>query len=224
MIKSIPLRLEDLAGIKNLIFDFGGVLFDIDYDAPVRAFDALGGKGFDAIYAQKAQTPLFDQLEKGEVSSAYFYDEIRKALGVNHSNEILEEAWHTILLDIPKERIDMIYKLKPHFNTYVFSNTNTIHVAEFEKIVNRAMGLDYFKGAFKKVHYSNVLGFKKPYPESFIKYCEQEGLKPSETFFIDDSVQHVEGAEKAGLMAYHIDVTQMDVREVFRGVISELKS
>ncbi|MEZ7967443.1 MAG: HAD family phosphatase [Flavobacteriales bacterium] len=217
--KSVPLTKEDLSGIDNIIFDFGGVLFDIDYDAPVRAFSALGGKGFEAIYAQSGQTQLFDKLETGNISREAFYDEVRAALGVYHSNELLEEAWHTILLDIPKERIDMIYKLKNQFKTYVFSNTNAIHVEEFEKIVDQAMGIEYFKAAFEKVHYSNVLGFKKPYPESFTKYCELEGLEPAKTMFIDDSLQHVEGAEKAGLLAYHIDVTKMDVREVFKALL-----
>ncbi len=217
--KSVPLTKEDLSGIDTIIFDFGGVLFDIDYDAPVRAFSALGGKGFDAIYAQSGQTKLFDKLETGNISREAFYDEVRAALEVNHSNEVLEEAWHTILLDMPKERIDMIYQLKNKFRTFIFSNTNAIHVAEFEKIVDRSMGLDYFKAAFEKVHYSNVLGFKKPYPESFTKYCKLEGLEPAKTLFIDDSLQHVEGAEKAGLLAYHIDVTKMDVRDVFKALI-----
>jgi len=217
--KSVPLTKGDLSRIDNIIFDFGGVLFDIDYDAPVRAFSALGGKGFDAIYKQSGQTQLFDKLETGNISREAFYDEVRTALGVNHSNKVLEEAWHTILLDIPKGRIDMIYKLRSQFRTFIFSNTNAIHVEEFEKIVDHSMGLEYFKAAFEKVHYSNVLGFKKPYPESFTKYCALEGLEPAKTMFIDDSLQHVEGAEKAGLLAYHIDVTKMDVKEVFEAFI-----
>ncbi len=215
MIKSRPLTQEELSSIDNIIFDFGGVLFDIDYDAPVRAFAELGGKGFDAMYAQSAQSDLFDKLETGEISNSDFYKEIRKTLGVNHSDEILETAWNSILTGIPKGRIELIHKLASQFNTYLFSNTNAIHVSEFEKMVDAEMTLDYFYSAFEKVHYSNVLGFKKPYPESFIKYCDLELLEPSRTLFIDDSIQHVEGAEKAGLMAFHLDVNQMDIREVF---------
>ncbi|MFK7757052.1 MAG: HAD family hydrolase [Flavobacteriales bacterium] len=215
MISSRPLTASELNSVNNIIFDFGGVLFDIDYDAPVKAFSLLGGKGFDAIYAQSAQTDLFDKLETGNISSEDFYNQVRKSLEVTHSNEILEEAWHTILTGIPKARIDMIHKLKDQFNTYVFSNTNAIHVERFEQMVDAEMGLDHFKSAFKAVHYSNVLGFKKPYPESFTKYCQLEGLDPSKTLFIDDSIQHVEGAEKAGLMAFHLDVSKMDVREIF---------
>ncbi len=164
MIKSRPLTKEELSSIDNIIFDFGGVLFDIDYDAPVRAFQKLGGNGFDAIYAQSAQSDVFDRLETGNISSSEFYDYVRKALEVNHSDEVLEDAWNTILLDMPKERIDLIYHLKAKFKTYLFSNTNAIHVEAFEKIVDINTGLKYFKGAFEKVHYSNVLGFKKPYP------------------------------------------------------------
>ncbi len=215
MISSRPLNSSELESIDNIIFDFGGVLFDIDYDAPVKAFAKLGGKSFDAIYAQSAQTDLFDKLETGNISREAFYDQVRNALEVTHSNEILEEAWHTILTGIPRGRIAMIHALKENYKTFVFSNTNAIHVERFEQMVDAEMGLTYFKSAFKAVHYSNVLGYKKPYPESFIKYCELENLEAKRTLFIDDSIQHVEGAEKAGLMAFHLDVTQMDVREIF---------
>ncbi len=218
MILSQPLTQEQLSQVDNIIFDFGGVLFDIDYDAPVKAFKALGGNGFDAIYNQTAQSDLFDRLETGNISNEDFYDEIRKALNVEHTNDVLQHAWNSILTQIPKGRIDLIHQLKHDYRTFLFSNTNAIHVTAFEKVVDDTMGLDYFKSAFEKVHYSNVLGIKKPYPESFLKYCEMEDLEPSKTLFIDDSIQHVEGAEKAGLIAFHLDITQMDVREVFQSI------
>ena len=215
MIHSRPLTQEEFQHIDNIIFDFGGVLFDIDYDAPVRAFAALGGKEFDAIYAQSAQSDLFDKLETGTISNQDFYDEVRIALAVSHSNEILEKAWNSILTGIPKGRVELIHRLKSDFKTYLFSNTNAIHAAKFEQMVDKEMGLDYFKSAFIKAHYSHDLGFKKPYSESFNKYCELESLEPSKTLFIDDSIQHVEGAHEAGLMAFHLDITKMDVREIF---------
>jgi putative hydrolase of the HAD superfamily len=57
---------------------------------------------------------------------------------------------------------------------------------------------------FEKIYYSNVIGLKKPYPETFLQVCEWNKLIPSETLFIDDSLQHVEGARRAGLRAYHL--------------------
>lgn len=216
LVTSAPLSEDLLATIDNIIFDFGGVLFDIDYDAPVRAFKELGGNDFKAIYAQAAQSDLFDLLETGNISNEDFYKELKLALNIDYSDEVLEEAWNTILTGIPKERIDLIYSLKKRFKTFIFSNTNAIHVSAFENIVDKTMGLDYFKGAFKEVHYSNVLGIKKPYKDSFVKYCELENLEPSRTLFIDDSEQHVNGADEAGLIAFHLDVHQMDVRDVFK--------
>jgi len=187
MFQSRPLTKEEIQSIDNIIFDFGGV--------------------------------LFDKLETGSISNPDFYSEVRNALDVKHSDEILEEAWNTILTGIPKGRIDLIHELKSKYKTYLFSNTNAIHVSEFEKMVDTEMTLEYFYLAFEKVYYSNVLGFKKPYPESFLKYCTLESLEPSKTLFIDDSVQHVEGAEKAGLMAFHLDVKKMDVREIFSALL-----
>lgn len=204
-----------LQEIDAIIFDFGGVLFDIDYDAPVRAFAELGLDNFKSLYTQAAQNPLFDLLETGKISDADFYEALRKHFHSDLSDERLEDAWNSILTGIPKERIAMIHQLKVNKRTFLLSNTNAIHVREFEQMMDRQFGLDYFRSAFEKVHYSNEIGIKKPDPETFLALCKWHGLEPERTLFIDDSVQHVKGALKAGLMAYHLEVSKEDVRDVF---------
>lgn len=197
--------------INAIIFDFGGVLFNIDYEAPARAFKALGMTNFEEIYAQAAQTPLFDDLEKGTITNEDFIQKLASYLPRAVSPEEILEAWNVILLDIPKERIDLIHALKARYRTFLLSNTNAIHVKEFEQIVDATMGLEYFRSAFEKVYYSNDLGIKKPYPETYLKVCEWNDLDPKKTLFIDDSEQHVRGAKEAGLWAYHLDVKSEDV-------------
>jgi FMN phosphatase YigB (HAD superfamily) len=88
--------------------------------------------------------------------------------------------------------------------TFLLSNTNAIHVAEFEQMIAHTMDFELFKSAFEKIYYSNAIGIKKPHPETFLQVCEWNGLNPAETLFIDDSAQHVEGALQAGLHAYHL--------------------
>ena len=87
---------------------------------------------------------------------------------------------------------------------FLLSNTNAIHVAEFERMIDETYGLSKFKSYFEKVYYSNEIGLKKPYPETFLEVCKWNDLDPSETLFIDDSLQHVEGAKKAGLQVAHL--------------------
>ncbi|MFZ6050483.1 HAD family hydrolase [Halocola ammonii] len=216
-------RLSELSlkDIDTIIFDFGGVLFDIDYDLPVKAFRDFGVPGFDELYKQSKQSDLFDLLETGKISQSDFLNELRRILKTELPDEKLLEAWNVILLDIPKERIDHIYKLKEQFQTLLLSNTNAIHVEVFEKRIDEKMGLDYFYGAFEKVYYSNQIGIRKPHPETFLEICKWHKLNPSRTLFIDDSKQHVEGAREAGLQAYHLEVDKEDIRELGREIVHQ---
>ncbi len=194
----------DLTGIKNIIFDFGGVLFEIDYHRPVKAFAELGYTDFEAIYTQANQNPIFDLLETGKVSNDEFMKFLHSFVP-NASKKDVDEAWNCILLHIMPDQVEVVKKAKSYgYRTFLLSNTNAIHVAEFEKMIANKMNIHDFRASFEKIYYSNVIGIKKPYPETYQQICEWNNLKPEETLFIDDSLQHVKGAEKAGLRAYHL--------------------
>lgn len=190
--------------VRNVIFDFGGVLFEIDYHAPVREFKKIGFENFDEIYTQASQSLLFDKAETGKISNEDFYNEIHAyCKGASHQQVV--DAWNSILLHLMPEKVEIVAKTKQlGKGVYLLSNTNAIHVAEFEKMIDQTYGLSKFKSYFDKVYYSNEIGIKKPYPETFLQVCEWNGLVPAETLFIDDSLQHVEGAKKAGLQVAHL--------------------
>ncbi|MCH2199608.1 MAG: HAD family phosphatase [Flavobacteriales bacterium] len=208
-------QLPNPQDLDAIILDFGGVLFDIDYFAPHRAFQDLGMNNFQEIYSQASQTDLFDRLETGNISNKDFIDALHQYVPEGVTKEQVLHAWNVILLDIPKARVDFVHQLKDKYRMFLLSNTNAIHVAEFEQIIDRRMGLDYFRAGFDKVHYSNVLGKKKPYPETYLHVCALHGLDPKRTLFVDDSVQHVEGALKAGLHSYHLELPEEEFTEVF---------
>lgn len=194
--------------IRNIIIDFGGVLFDIDYHAPVREFEKLGFPDFASIYTQASQSPVFDKIETGKMSSDEFFDYIQTFLP-NASRQSLEDAWNSILLHLWPEKVAFVQSLRDAgYRTFLFSNTNAFHVAEFEKMIDTSMGLNNFRMAFEKIYYSNAVGIKKPYPETYLQVCEWNGLNPAETLFIDDSLQHAQGAAKAGLNAVHLEPGQ----------------
>lgn len=193
-----------LDGIQNIIFDFGGVLFEIDYDLPAQAFDDLGFAGFRDLYTQAAQNPMFDLLETGKVSNDEFLDFLHQHVP-HATREQVMHAWNVILLRILPREVEFVHSLrKSGIRTFLLSNTNAIHVAEFEQMIADSMDVRVFRDAFEKIYYSNAIGLKKPHPETFLEVCAWNGLKPSETLFIDDSKQHVEGALRAGLQAYHL--------------------
>lgn len=207
--------LPSQESIDTIIFDFGGVLFDIDYDAPAREFLKLGLKDFKDIYSQTNQTALFNDLETGKAHQPEFLAYFRKLVPAGVSDEEIMKAWDSILLTLPRERAELVHQLKSKFRTFILSNTNSIHVASFEKILENTIGLEWFKSGFEKVYYSNAIGIKKPHPETYLQICEWNGLDPGATLFIDDSLQHVEGAVKAGLKGYWLDLKNQDVLDVF---------
>lgn len=189
---------------EAVIFDFGGVLFEIDYNAPAREFEALGMQAFAKAYSQAQQNEIFDLLETGKVPGDAFYNWISSYLP--HASRVeIEYAWNSILVQLIPERVDYIFSLKEKgIRTFIFSNTNELHVEVFEKMIENTYGLEKFKSAFEFVHYSNVLGMRKPDPESFLEICRIHGLTPEKTIFIDDSIQHVQGSIKAELKGLHL--------------------
>ena len=191
-------------GIRNIIFDFGGVLFEIDYDLPAIAFEKLGFGDFKSFYTQAAQNPMFDLLETGKIENDKFLDFLNEFVPEASREQVLH-AWNVILLRIMPNEVECVHKIRQSgIRTFLLSNTNAIHVAEFEQMIANTMDFELFKSAFDKIYYSNAIGIKKPHPETFLQVCEWNGLNPAETLFIDDSAQHVEGALLAGLHAYHL--------------------
>ena len=193
-----------LHGIRNVLFDFGGVLFEIDYDLPAQAFKRLGFEQFNDLYTQAAQNPMFDLLETGKIPNNQFIDYLHQQVPLATKKQV-EGAWNSILLRILPDQVLVASALKQSgIRTFLLSNTNAIHVEEFERMIASTMDFEVFTQSFEKIYYSNVIGLKKPHPETFLAVCEWNGLVPAETLFIDDSRQHVEGALSAGLQAYHL--------------------
>lgn len=193
-----------MKGIKNIIFDLGGVLLNIDYKRVVKAFESLGFHDFEQWYNQKEQITLFDLLETGEIGAQAFRDNLKKNLKQFVSDDALDAAWNSILLDLPQERVSLLKNVKQHYRCFLLSNTNEIHIATFTEQFKQEFGVGAFEGLFEKVYYSSQMGMRKPHKATFLKVIKDNGLVPAETLFIDDSYQHIEGAMKAGLQTYFL--------------------
>lgn len=196
--------------IKNIILDLGGVLLNIDYTLTINSFKALGITDFEALFTQAQQNNLFDRFEKGEIESGHFIGELNKLLP-SKSKDAIKNAWNAMLLDFPQERFPFLMGLKERYNTVLLSNTNELHLDFILQQLKLVHNLDSLNNHFKNTYYSCEMGMRKPDPEIFLKVCELEGFNPKETLFIDDTLQHVEGAKSAGLNAFHLDIKSMDI-------------
>ena len=101
-----------MKAVKNILFDLGAVLIDIDFEKVCRSFDKIGIKDFEKQYSQLAASTLFEQLEKGEVSNELFYESIKTQFQVSITTEEIRNAWNSILLDFRIETMNCFGMVK----------------------------------------------------------------------------------------------------------------
>ena len=187
--------------IKNIIFDLGGVIINLDIPKTISEFNKLSNQPFESIYNQLQQTPVFDLFDKGQITEKDFFVELKKALRNDVTDEELLFAWNAMLLDFPKHRLELLSKLKPNYRLFLLSNTNESHVLEFEKTLFASHGYKNLEPFFEKVYYSCRMNQRKPNADIFESVLNENNLIAEQTLFIDDSPQHVEGALTLGVKA-----------------------
>ncbi|NER11052.1 putative hydrolase of the HAD superfamily [Muriicola jejuensis] len=197
--------------IKNLLFDFGDVFIDLDKGATLRI---LSEKGLTGIRPE-LYSVIYD-YEKGKVSTEEF---LRK--GMEYLPEIRRDdlitAWNAIILDFPEHRLDFITDLAINgsYRLFLFSNTNGLHI---EKVIER-MGSDRyskFMSCFEGFYLSHEVGMRKPDPEVFEMFFDKNRLSPGETLFVDDTLEHIQSADRLGLYTWHLQVGKEEVTELFK--------
>ena len=205
------------SGVKNIIFDLGAVLLNIDLSLTVKAFDKIGLKDFDKIYLQSGNKKLFDDFEKGKISSDTFFKTINTFADTSFRHNLLITAWNALLLDFPKERLKLLEKLKKKYRLFLLSNTNETHIAEYSNILHRTFGYGHLQHIFEKEYYSFNMGMRKPDSEIFDFVVLENKLDPVETLFIDDSLLNIEGAAKAGIQVFHLQHPQtiLDIKFLY---------
>jgi epoxide hydrolase-like predicted phosphatase len=201
--------------IKNIIFDLGGVIINLDIKKTIAEFNKISHLPFETIYTQAKQTELFNQFDKGKITTEDFFKEIKKEINYTGDDESLFYAWNAMLLDVPEDRLDTLVDAKQNYNTFLLSNTNEPHIVMFEHDLYHKHGVKNFEDYFDKVYYSCRVGMRKPDKEIFEMVLNENKLNPEETVFIDDSIQHVQGAGAVGIKAYLLQ-NNMEVRELLK--------
>jgi putative hydrolase of the HAD superfamily len=189
---------------EAIIFDLGGVLINLDYQLTSKAFIDLGLTDFDATYSQLQQTDLFDRFETGAISSFHFINRLLDQLPQGTSGNKVVHAWNAMILDFPTERLEWLLKLKQQKRIFLLSNTNTLHMEKVRRSLEKTVGHQRLEDYFETVYLSCEMGMRKPDPAIFSRVCQEQGLNPAKTVFIDDSPQHVEGAATIGLHAIYL--------------------
>lgn len=193
-----------MRGIKNIIFDLGGVILNLDNQRTTDAFVALGLKNIKEYFGHGHAASFFKDYEVGRISDRQFIDAIRETTGLNAPDQVIVDSWNALLLDFPPERIQLLEQLRKNYRIFLFSNTNALHLSALRDIYTRTFGSGALEDHFEKTYYSHLLGMRKPDRASYEYILQENGLNGPETLFVDDAIINVEGAEQAGLKGLYL--------------------
>lgn len=189
--------------IKALFFDLGNVLVHFDWTRAIDKLTPVSPLEPPAIREIVTSSPLAMQFEKGEIAPDPFFERLRATLQCSLSISELREIWSDIFTPM-EDNIAPVRSLKGRFFLGLISNTNPAHV---EWIRHR---FDFFD-CFDRLTFSYDARALKP--ETAIFDLARGGFDPSEVWFVDDTISHVEGARKLG---WHATVLtpDMTLREI----------
>jgi putative hydrolase of the HAD superfamily len=195
--------------IKNIIFDFGDVFINLNKQGPVDAFTKMGLQSWN-----QTMTEINELFEVGAVSEKTFLEVFQSQIP-NHSLEEIKAGWNTILGEFPQYRLDFLQTLKGKYHLFLLSNTDAIHIAHFRKTVGENFYQSFYQ-SFEKVYFSFEINLRKPNLSCYEFIINDAEINPNESLFVDDKLENIEGAKKAGLQTWHLEVGQEDVIELLQ--------
>lgn len=204
----------DLTGIKNIVFDLGGVILTLDRNVAVQRFKSAGVNRAEELLDPYHQKGIFLELEEGKLSKEEFYEALREEAGKNISNEAIDRGWMGFIADTPDYKLKMLEDLKVEgYKLYLLSNTNPVIMswALSSAFSPQGKSLDQF---FDKLYLSYKMGCTKPDPKIFHAMIQDSGMIPSETLFVDDGEANIKAAQELGFRTYQ-PVNGEDFRYIF---------
>ncbi|MBU1822088.1 MAG: HAD family phosphatase [Bacteroidetes bacterium] len=191
--------------IKNIVFDLGDVIINIDVPRAAQAFADLSGRHHDEVATIFREGELFGRFETGQLDAPGFRSYLRELLqNSDWEDHILDTAWNSLLLDIPPQRIEMIKKLRKKYRLFLLSNTSCIHVEAVNKILYQASGVERLDHLFEKLFLSYEMGVMKPHAAIYQQVLNEAGIEPHETLFLDDNADNIRGADALGIKTIHV--------------------
>ena len=199
--------------IKNIIFDLGVVVLNIDYNGPSKVLKQMGIYNFNEYYSKAKQSSLFDDFEKGLISPDDFRFSLKENIGLNLSYDEVDQIWNAMILDFPAQKMDLLIALKRQYRTFLLSNTNKIHYGYYTKQLERENGL-HWDDIFHKTFFSHEMGLRKPDHQIYKIALKEAKINANESLFIDDLYINVEAAKACGLQTIWLK-EGMDLNDIF---------
>jgi len=211
--------ISDPWKIKNIIFDFGGVICDLDIKKTERKFQEFGPLRSPNTRNEKEQAAMWEDLvgslETAAITPEEFRQAIREFYLSSPSDKAIDDAWNALLTGIPESRIRLLKDISSRYRIFLLSNSNRIHYQHFVEEFQQKSGYLNFDGLFEKAYFSFEVHIRKPSKEIFRLVLNNHGLVAGETLFIDDTLEHVLAAIHEGIIGYHLK-DGADLASLFR--------
>ena len=196
--------------IKNIIFDFGGVICDLDIKRTENKFKEFGSPKPSGNGTPEEQSQQFAKLvetyEKGNITSQEFRETIKNHYRIPPTDQAVNETWNALLVGIPEDRIQLLEEIRFSYRIFLLSNSNEIHYLYFLEMFRQLTGYKNFNDLFEKAFFSFQLHLSKPDKEIFEFVLRERHLIPEQTLFIDDTLKHIETAKSLKIHGYHLNI------------------
>ena len=199
--------------IRNIVFDLGGVLVDLDFKAAINGLQEAGFANVKEQLLAFDRGGIFQKFELGEITADEFRTAIRENSTVTLTDEEVDALWNAMLLEIPREKLELILELRGKYMVYLLSNTNSIH---WDYVCKNAFNYRGFRVGdyFEETFLSYEMHLAKPDKAIFEKVLSEANLLPEETLFIDDSEANCKAAQEVGIHAHHYHIGD-DLSKIF---------
>ena len=187
--------------IENIIFDFGGVLYDISFEKAAIAFENIG---FSMPEFQDEFLSVFRKLEYGNLSPNEFVIQLQMFSDHHISEKDIFNAFDQILIGIDPDKVEDLRKLSKKYHLFLLSNTNEIHFRRYSEEIKRNLKTSDFYSLFVKEYYSYKLKMRKPDLSIFKFVIKDSKLDPNGTLFVDDSNENLIAAATLGIQTFLI--------------------
>ncbi len=199
--------------IKNLVFDFGDVILNLDKNALINT-----AKEHNASYNSRVFQQWNAGYEVGAVSTEQFLTGILQIFPMMNKKKAVD-LWNSMLLDLPVYRFDFLKALsyEKQYRLFLLSNTNALHIAHIQEMLGAQLYNDFLE-LFEGFYLSYEIGLRKPNTDIFDFLIKENALVANETLFIDDTLEHIVSADKMGLATWHLQVGKEDVTDLFKKI------
>ena len=201
--------------VKNIVFDFGGVVVTLDHQEAVRRFRKLGLKDADKQLDPYTQGGIFGELEKGNIGEDEFIAQLSDMCKRKLTYDQCQHAWLGYRKQLPQRNLDAIVRLrKEGHRVILLSNTNPFMMkwAMSDEFDGKGHPVTHY---FDAVYLSYKMGVMKPDEMFFRTMLLNEQIVPHDTLFVDDGARNVAAASQLGIRTYCPDNGQDWTTEIY---------